>query len=201
MRRFALVLSVLALLGALVVGATPALGATDWAVNGVALPPGQEVAVKFATVAPVQFTTPATGIDFSCASWKAKGTLVGGETGTGELVDSKLGRCVDANGIHVKVQITKAKLHTDLFQAVGGPPTTEFEIIGICFKKGLCEPPVEIKGTADSEGPNPGEANLVSFPEPPLPASALTIGGSPGEVVTQAVFKLPRHATLSQTEL
>jgi hypothetical protein len=201
MRRFALVFSVLVLVGALAAGAAaPALASTDWAVNGQPLAPGQEVPVKFATIAPVEFTTPATGIDFTCASWKAKGTLVGGETGTGELVNSKLGRCVDANSIRVKVQITKLKLHTDLFRPVGSPATTEFEIIGICFKKGLCEPPVEIKGTVDGLGPNPGEGNLVDFPQPALPASALTIGGSPGELVTKAVFKLPKHATLSQVE-
>jgi hypothetical protein len=200
MRRFALVISVLVLLGALAVGAAPALGSTDWAVNGQPLAPGQEVAVKFASVAPVQVTSPATGLDFTCATWKAKGTLVGGETGTGELVSSKLGRCVDADGIRVKVQITKVKLHTDLFEPVGTPETTEFEIIGICFKKGRCEPAKEINGTADSVGPS-GAANLVSFPQPALPGSTLTFGGSPAELVTEAVFKLPKHATLSQTEL
>lgn len=200
MRRFALVL-LLAVLGGAFAVVAPALAATDWAVNGEPLPAGQEVAVRFATVAPVQLITPATGVDITCASWKAKGTLVGGETGTGELVNSKLGHCVDANNVHVKVQFTKVKLHTDLVAPAGTPDTTEFEIIGICFKKGLCEPPVEIKGTADSVGPNPGEANLVDFPQPALPNSDLTVGGGPAELVTKAVFKLPRHATLSQAEL
>jgi hypothetical protein len=206
MRRLALFFSLALLVGVFAVAASPALaGNTDWTVNGTPLAPGQEVSVKFASITPFQLIAPEQGIDITCASWKAKGTLVGGETGTGELVKPKFAHCTqmeEGTPITVKVQMTSVMLHTDLNRPVGSPETTEFELIGICFKKGHCEPFLEIVGTVDSLGPIPGEGgNVVDFPQPSLPATTLTIGGSPAELVGKAVFKLPKHATLSQAEL
>jgi len=209
MRRLALFFSLALLVCGLAVTAPPALaGSTDWAVNGTPLAPGQEVSVKFASITPFQVVAPDQGIDVTCTSWKAKGTLVGGETGTGELVKPKFAHCTQmeegAPGpVKAKVLLTSVKLRTGFIPPAGGKETTKFELIGsICtFKKPRCEPAVEILGTAAGLGPVPGEAgNVVGFPEPPLSASTITIGGSPGELVGEAVFKLPRHAALSQAE-
>jgi hypothetical protein len=204
MRRLALLFSTVLLVGAFAIGAPVALaGPTDWAVNGTPLAAGQEVSVKFATTAPVQLIAPDAGVDITCASWKAKGTLVGGETGTGELVKSKLAHCTEpfeGHAVTVKVQLTKVTLHTDLVRPAGTPESTEFELVGICFKKVHCEPTLQINGTVDTLGPSLGEPNLVDFPQPSLPATTLTIGGSPAELVTKAAFKLPKHATLTQVE-
>jgi hypothetical protein len=205
MRRFALVFLAVLLVGVPAVAAPPALAGTmDWAVNGEPLAPGQEISVKFASTTPVQLVAPERGIDITCTSWKAKGTLVGGEVGTGEFVKSKLAHCTEMEEgipIGVKVQFTNVKLRTDLVHPVGSEATTEFELIGICFKKGRCEPALEIAGIADSLGPSPAGGNLVDFPQPSLPASTLTVGGSPAELVGKAAFRLPKHATLSQVEL
>ncbi len=209
MRRLALFFSVALLAGLSAVGISPALAAnTDWTVNGTPLAPGQEVSVKFASITPIQLVSPAQGIDITCTSWKAKGTLVGGEPGTGELVNSKLGHCTQmeegAPGpIKAKVHFTGVTLRTGANPPVGSAGTTTFQVIGddCTFKKPHCEPTSAVMGSAESFGPTPGEAgNVVDFPQPALPASALTVAGSPGELVGRAVFKLPKHAALSQTE-
>ena len=209
MRRLALFFSVALLVGLLAVGISPALAAnTDWTVNGTPLAPGQQVSVKFASITPIQLVAPTQGIDITCASWKAKGTLVGGEPGTGELVHSKFAHCTQmeegAPGpIKAKVQMTSVTLHTGTEPPVGSAGTTTFQLIGddCTFKKPHCEPTAPIMGRTESFGPTPGEAgNVVDFPQPALPASTLTIAGSPAELVGKAVFKLPKHATLSQTE-
>ncbi len=209
MRRLALFFSVALLAGLTTGGVSPALAAnTDWTVNGTPLAPGQEVSVKFASITPVQLLAPAQGIDITCTSWKAKGTLVGGEVGTGELVNSKLAHCTQmeegAPGpIKARVHFTSVTLHTGTNPPVGSAGTTTFQVIGddCTFKKPHCEPTSVVAGLAESFGPAPGEAgNVVDFPQPALPASALTIGGSPAELIGKAVFKLPKHATLSQAE-
>ncbi|MGA2454553.1 MAG: hypothetical protein ABSG93_13630 [Solirubrobacteraceae bacterium] len=201
MRRFAVVFSGVLLIGVLAAGPSSAFaGPTDWAVNGEPLAPGQEIAAKFASVSPVQLIVPGLHIDVTCASWKAKATLVGGETGTGELVKPKLARCFQmeaGTNVAVKITIKKLTLRTDLDHAVGTAATTEFEFLGIFFRKGGKEQ--EIMGIVDSFGPKP-EGNLVDFPQPSLAASTLTVGGDPAELFGEATFKLAKHATLSQVE-
>ena len=203
MRRLAVLFCVVFLVGAFAAPSALA-GPTDWAVNGEPLAAGQEVSVKFASVTPVQLIAPALGIDITCTSWTAKGRLVGGDVGTGELVKPKFAHCTEMEeglAIPVAVRMTTVPIQTDLNRPVGTPETTEIGPIDICFKKGRCEPAREITGTVDSVGPIAGGGNLLDFPQPSLPASTLTIGGTPAELVGEAVFKLPKHATLSQVEL
>jgi hypothetical protein len=209
MRRLALFFSVALLVGLMAVGAAPALaGNNDWAVNGTPLAPGQEVSVKYASITPFELISPQQGIDITCASWKAKGTLVGGETGTGELVKAKFGHCMQMEeggaSVKAKVQVTKITLRTNPTPPAGSANTTKFQITAdaCTFKKPHCEPSEAVLGFVDSLGPAPGAAgNEVDFPQPGLPSSALTVGGSPGELVGKAVFTLPKHATLSQAGL
>ena len=105
--------------------------------------------------------------------------------------------------VKAKVQLTSVTFHTGTEPPVGSAGTTTFQVVGddCTFKKPHCEPTSAIMGGAESLGPTPGAAgNVVEFPQPALPASTLTIGGSPAQLVGEAVFKLPKHATLSQTE-
>ena len=106
--------------------------------------------------------------------------------------------------IKAKVQVTSVKLRTGPNLPAGSTGTTKWELIGSActFRKPHCEPSAMIAGTIESFGPTPGAAgNVVDFPQPALPSTTLTVGGSPGELVGEAVFKLPKHATLSQVEL
>jgi hypothetical protein len=188
------------LLAGLLAGAPSALaGQTDWAINGVPLPPGDEVPVKLTSVTPFQLIVPEMGIDITCTTWKSKGRLVGGNVGTGELSKSKFSHCTDASHAPVKVHLERVPLNTDLEHPVGVGPTTEV-VYELCFAKGRCEPANGIKGIADAIGPT-GEGNLIDFPQPPLPASTLMFEGSPAEIVGEAAFRLPKQAILSQAEL
>ncbi len=201
MRRFALVFSVVLLVGVFGAAAEPALaGTTDWAVNGVALTPGQEVAVKFASVSPIQLTVPGQEIDATCAKWKAKGKLVGGTQGTGELTSVKFSKCTEAGAtgraVRVKIEIPHVPIQTDSDHPVGTPTTIEWPLVGL-FRKGIKE--LEIAGVVDAFGPK--EGNLVDFPQPSLEATTLTVGGSPAQLVGEGRFTLPKHAMLSQVEL
>jgi hypothetical protein len=203
MRRFALVFFLAVLVGAFAVGAAPALaGPTDWAVNGEPLAPGEEVGVKFASTTPIELIAPDQGIDITCARWKAKGKLVGGVQGTGELVKPKLARCtepgVSGSTVRVKIELESVTIQTDTDHPAGAEFTIEWGLLGQCFRKSHTEP---IAGIVDSFGPDPAAGNAVDFPQPSLPATTLTIGGSPAELVGKGAFKLPKHATLSQVEL
>jgi hypothetical protein len=203
MQRFALVFVGVLLVGVPAVGASPAFaGQKDWAVNGVPLAPGQEVAVKFASTSPLELTVPDRGIQITCASWKGKGTLEGGVRGTGKLVNPKLAKCTEpgaAGPVRVKIHLEPITLETDEEEPVGAEPTIEFGLLGKCFRKGHTEE--VIAGILDSFGPDPGDGNAIDFPDPSLPATTLTIGGSPAQLAGKAAFKLPKHAMLSQVEL
>jgi hypothetical protein len=205
MRRLAQLLSLTLLTGAMAVSAAPALATTDWAVNGTALAPGQEVPVKFMSVTPIQVLVPQMGVDITCASWKAKGTLVGGTQGTGELIKPHFAHCTEnENGSLVSVKLHTLEhvhLQTDTEHPAGMPSTIEIGVLELCFAKGRCEPASGIKGILDSVGPDTTEGNLVDFPQPPLPGSTLMLGAANAEIVGKAVFKLQKHATLSQVEL
>ncbi len=200
MRRFALVFTGMLLVGVFAVAAAPALaGQTDWAVNGVPLAPGQEESVKFASTTPIELIAPGIGVHIVCASWKAKGKLVGGERGTGELVKPRFAKCTEPSGASkVKLELETITVKTDADHPVGAEATIEWGLLGICFRKGRDE--LDIAGIVDSFGPDPAAGNAVEFPQPSLPATTLTIGGSPGELVGKGAFKLPRHAMLSQVE-
>jgi hypothetical protein len=203
MQRLGLVFSSVLLMGALAGPSAALAGTTDWAVNGRPLSPGQQISVRFASVTPIEITVPAQEIEITCSSWKARGTLVGGDLGTGELVKPKLAHCTELDkGVSksVKAQITTIKLQTDFNHPVGAPATTEFTTFEVCFAKGRCEPALGIKGVLDGLGPS-AAGNLLEFPEPSLPASTLTLEGSPALLTGEATFTLPKHATLSQVEL
>jgi hypothetical protein len=202
MRRLALVFSVVLLVGVFAVAAAPALaGQTDWAVNGVPLAPGQEVPVKFAATTPMELIAPAQGIDITCTTFKGKGTLVGGTQGTGSLTSVKMSHCTEAGPVLVKVRIEfeGVTIQTDTNRPPGAEYTIEWGLLGQCFRKGHTE--LRIAGEVDSFGPSPAGGNAVEFPQPSLPATTLTIGGSPAELVGRGAFTLPKHATLSQVEL
>ena len=185
------------LVGASAAAASPALAAKDWAVNGAPLAPGQEVAVKFASTSPIELSVPAQGIQIVCQRFKGKGTLVGGARGTGELISAKLAKCAEpATGAKVKIKLKPVPIETDEEEPVGAEPTIEWALLGNCFRKGHIEE--ILTGIVDSFGPNPGEANAVEFPAVSLPATTLTLGGSPAQFVGKGVFTLPKHATLSQ---
>ena len=184
MRRFALVFFLVVFpVGVAAVGASPAFaGPTDWAVNGVALQPGQETTVKFVSTSPVQLIVPGLEIHATCTSWKAKGKLVGGETGTGELLKPKFGHCTEPSGpsfVKVKIKVEKIPVRTDIEPPPGAGPTTEFTIpIGIFFRKGGKE--LEIAGMIDTFGPDPGEANVARLPPAPAPREHADGRGQPG---------------------
>lgn len=204
MRRFALVFSVLLLVGALAAGAAPALaGQTDWAVNGVPLVPGQEIAVKFASTTPMELISPEQGVDITCTTFKGKGVLVGGTQGTGHLTNPKMTHCTEVGPegavLKAKVVFEGVTIQTDTNHPAGAEYTIEWGLLGQCFRKGHTE--LRIAGVVDSFGPSPAGGNSVLFPQPSLPATTLTIGGSPGELVGRGAFTLPKHATLTQVEL
>ncbi len=203
MRRLAVMFSGVLLIGVFAVAPSAALaGSTDWAVNGAPLAPGQKISAKFASIASVQLLVPELGLEVTCAGWSAKATLVGGAVGTGELIKPKFRKCTQMEHgtlVPVKLVISEVTLNTDVNHPAGTAETTEFWIIGIFFRKGGKEEE-PINGVVDSFGPKPEEANLVNFPQPALPASNLTVGGDAAQLVAQAVFKLAKHATLSQVE-
>lgn len=211
MRRLTLFIgAVLAAALAVAPGPAAAMGEPeDWAVNGVPLAPGQQVAVKFASITPIRLISsdPALGTHITCASWKATGTLVGGQIGTGVLVNSKFAACTqleEGKAIRAKVQLTSVTLHTGEVPPVGSTATTTLTVIGddCTFKKPHCEPASPVAGTVDGIGPAAGVGgNVLTFPQPALPSSALTIGVSPAELVGQVTFKLKKNATLSQAPL
>jgi hypothetical protein len=201
MRRLAVLFSGVLSVGALAAAAPLAQAATDWTVNGQPLAPGQEVAVKFATISPVQLTVPELGLHVTCASWKGKGTIVGGVTGTGELVNPKFSKCIDTESgktTVVKIKVGPIGVRTDEARVVGTPYTIEFIVNEALFKKGGRE--LAMAGVVDSYGPKPEAGNLLEFPTPPLSATTLTVGGDPAELVAQATLTLPKHAVLSQAE-
>jgi hypothetical protein len=201
MRRFALTFLAVLLVGVPAVAASPALAAPkDWAVNGVPLAPGQEVAVKFASTTPMELDAPGAGIHIVCATFKGRGTLVGGVRGTGELVNPRLAKCTEpATGTKVKIKLEPVPVETDEEEPVGAEPTIEFGLLGKCFRKGHTEE--ILSGIVDTFGPRPDEGNAVEFPSVSLPATTLTLGGSPASLAGKGAFKLKKSATLSQVGL
>ena len=178
-------------------GSAAAAGIMDWTINGVPLPAGKKAPVTLQSTGPVVLSfeqVTGTGASVTCSSFVAKGSLIGGEEGTGKLKPKFTG-CSGSGGVTASVKgvIIEVSFDGEFLHPSTWTSKYKFEIITSYAKQKLMG-----SGIADSEGPF-GE--MITFPETPLPASTLEIGGRPASLQMVDVFTLKKGGTLGVGEL
>ena len=191
------------------VSSASAAGIMDWTVNGVPLAAGKKAPVTLQSTGPVVLSYYAENesmqiIKALCSSFVAKGTLIGGEEG-GAKLKPKLTGCEGPEGGAVKVTmvVIETTFDGELLHPTTWTHKLRIEIGVIKIEHGNQKERLSGGGIIDAEGPFGGQ---VTFPETPLPASTLEIGGQPASIEMVDTYTLKKGGTLgvgalSATEL
>ena len=172
-----------------------AAGIMDWTVNGIPLAAGKKAPVTLQSSGPVLMAfAPAEGTQelVTCSSFVAKGALIGGEEGSAKL-KPKLTGCEGASGVPVKISMIVIEVSFDGELLHPSTWTTKLRIEIGKVKIGNQQQRLSGGGIIDSEGPLGAE---LTFPETPLPASTLEIGGRPASIQMVDTFTLKKGGTL-----